>query len=645
MFYYEIIVNAASYQGKEVLTYGSSQRLAVGSIVHVALKSALVLGVVSGQAPKPPFTTKTVEKVFDIPPLPSELIELGLWLSNYYPTGMGLIGQQLLPKSLPNPVSLPDISKTHIPLTHSAAPPLTSEQQAVMDHIKRPDTYLLHGETGTGKTRVYTEIALRTLNSGRSAIILTPEIALTPQLARNFEMIFGDRVIVTHSKLTTAERRKAWLRILMSTHPLLVIGPRSALFSPLKSIGLIVLDESHEPSYKQEQSPHYLSGKVAAKLSSLHNATLILGSATPSVVDYYVATQKQKPILRMQQLARPNAYRPSSIHVIDLRKREHFTQKPHLSNELITAIDTSLRAGEQSLLFLNRRGTARVILCEHCGWQAMCSHCNIPLVYHGDGHFMQCHTCGLKYPGANSCPVCHSPKIILKSVGTKAIVDEVTTVFPHARIQRFDTDNRKSERIEQQYESIRHGDTDIIIGTQILAKGLDLPKLSVVGVVIADTGLQFPDYTADERTYQLLRQVIGRVGRGHRESTVIVQTYDPSNFVIQSAMGGSWDAFYQRELALREKFLFPPFCHLLKLTCRRASNTAARQKAEGLAEAINAKGLRVRIDGPSPPLHEKVDNKYQWQLILKSKQRGELLKVIEMLPSGWSFDIDPTNLL
>ena len=648
MFYYEVIVGNASYQGKKALTYGSADKLSVGAIVRVPLKRELVLGLVSRHAPRPEFATKAVDTVFELPPLPSQLVELATWLSAYYPAGLGSIGQQFLPRALPRVFScaVDEPQSSLDPLEPSVSlPPLTAEQKNVIAHINKPNTYTLHGETGSGKTRVYIELARRTLEDGRSVIVLTPEIALTPQLARNFHNVFGEHVIVTHSKLTESERRQIWLRTLTSRKPLLIIGPRSALFSPLKKIGLIIIDESHEPSYKQEQSPHYHTGKVAAKLAGLHRATLVLGSATPAIADYFLAAQKQKPVLRMRQLAQANSYRPPNIQIVNLRDRAHFTKKPHLSDELLAAIEKSLQAGEQSLLFLNRRGTARAILCEQCGWQAMCEHCNLPLTYHGDSHTMRCHTCGRVQPAVNSCPVCHNPNIVLKSIGTKAIVDEVTAAFPQIKIQRFDTDNKKTERIEQHYEAIRSGKVDILIGTQILAKGLDLPKLSVVGVIVADTSLYFPDYTADERTYQLLRQVIGRVGRGHRNSTVIVQTYDPDNLVVQAATQNRWNEFYKRELSMREKFLFPPYCHLLKLTCRRANSNAARQKAEKLVAIIKDAGLRVRIDGPTPSAHEKVGSKYQWQLVLKSKQRTELLNAIELLPSGWSYDIDPLNLL
>ncbi len=613
--------------------------------MQVALRNVSVLGFVSRSVPKPVgFETKVIEKAFSIPPLPSVLVGLAPWLSAYYPAGLGVVGQQFLPRSLPlqsltpNP---PDECST----TDTELPPLTLEQRKVIERIQEPNTYLLHGETGSGKTRVYIELTRQTLQHGRSAIILTPEIALTPQLERSFKTVFRHQVVVTHSHLTESARRKIWLQILSAQEPLIVIGPRSALFSPLRNIGLIVMDESHEPSYKQEQSPHYLTSRVAAKLASLSNAVLVLGSATPTITDYFVATQRQKPILRMHAVAKTTTAKPSVVQIVDLRDRSHFTKKPHLSDKLIAVIKASLQVGEQSLLFLNRRGTARLIICEQCGWQAACKHCNLPLTYHGDDHAMRCHTCGRSWPAISSCPTCHSSNVLFRSIGTKAIYNEVSATFPEARIQRFDADNKKSERIEQHYEAVRSGQVDILIGTQILAKGLDLPNLSVVGVIAADTSLYFPDYTASERTYQLLRQVIGRVGRGHRDGHVIIQTYTPENNVIQAAANSQWSNFYEQELSERKQFLFPPFCHLLKLTYQLTSNAAAEQKAKKFVELLRATGIRVKIEGPAPSTHEKVNGKYEWQIVLKATQRSELLKAIAILPSGWSYDLDPINLL
>lgn len=645
MYYYEVIVNSLSYRGRTLLTYQYGQKLAAGNIVNVQLRNTPALGIVVHTVPKPKFVTKPVTSVVDTPPLPLQLLKLALWLSDYYPSGLGSIGQQFLPKTLSNTTILVGQTNATVPHLIEKLPPLTHDQQAVVSKISGPGTYTIHGETGTGKTRVYIELAQRTLVAGKSVIILTPEISLTPQLEKNFRAAFGDLVIVTHSRLTEKERRTIWIKVLTSPVPLLIIGPRSALFIPLKDIGLVVIDESHEPSYKQEQSPHYLTTKVAAKLAELHQAVLLLGSATPSISDYFMAQQKDKPILRMTKIAQANAFKPPHIEIVDLRNRSDFSKSPYLSDKLLSVIDQSLRTGEQTLLFLNRRGTARIILCDKCGWQAICEHCNLPLTYHGDSHNLRCHTCGRTTPAISYCPICNNPKIVLKSIGTKAIVENISSIFPSARVMRFDTDNKKSERIEQHYTSIVGGNIDIIIGTQILAKGLDFPKLSVVGVVIADTSLNFPDYTADERTYQLLRQVIGRVGRGHRESNVILQTYDPNNFIIQAAANNSWEAFFEHEIAIRKKFLFPPYCFVLKLSCRRTSSKASQKKAEDFADLIRGKGLHIIIDGPSPSLHEKIGTKYQWQLIIKAKQRSELLKIIDVLPPDWAYDIDPLNLL
>lgn len=645
MSYYEVIVNSPSYRGKDFLTYHCEHKLSAGKIVTVQLRNSPALGIVVHEVPKPTFITKPITSILDLPALPSQLVQLAIWISSYYPTGLGSIGQQFLPKSLINTTHTNADFVVKTPYITGNLPPLTADQKKVIDSIDKPDTYTLHGETGTGKTRVYIELAQRTLESGRSVIILTPEISLTPQLAKNFKATFGDQVLVTHSRLTEKKRRLIWLQAITSSQPLLIIGPRSALFTPLNNLGLIVIDESHEPSYKQEQSPHYLTPKVAAKLAAFYQAVLVLGSATPSISDYFVALERKKPILRMIKLAQPNTFKPPSIDIVDLRNRSNFSKSAYISDKLISLIDRSLHSGEQSLLFLNRRGTARVVLCDQCGWQALCDHCNLPLTYHGDTYTVRCHTCGLSRPAISYCPVCKNPKVVLKSVGTKAIVDNLSSLFPGARIQRFDTDNKKSERIEQHYTEILNGNIDIIVGTQVLAKGLDLPKLAAVGVVNADTSLNFPDYTADERTYQLLRQVIGRVGRGHRESNVVIQTYDPSNFIVQAAASSSWDSYYQREIAIRRKYLFPPFCFVLKLTCRRASSTTARSKAERFAKIIKDMGVRVMVDGPSPSLHEKVGDQYQWQIIVKAKQRGELIKIIENTPTDWSYDIDPLNLL
>jgi primosomal protein N' (replication factor Y) len=564
------------------------------------------------------------------------------WMRLYYPGPNGVLTGQFLPKQLPKkPVEIPTLS----PIKPIELPSLTQDQATALRSIGAQGLHLLHGNTGTGKTRVYIELARQSIASGKSAIILTPEIGLTSQLADDFTQIFGNRVVVVHSQLTDVTRQRIWLRLLKQTEPVILLGPRSALFSPLGQVGLIVIDESHETAYKQDQAPYYHATTVAAKLASLHACPVVLGSATPLVTDYYMAEQKRRPIVRMLQTASTSGSKKSSVSVVDLRDRSLFTKKSYLSDMLIDATRQAIERGEQTLLFLNRRGTARIVFCEQCGWQSSCPHCDTPLIYHGDSHLMRCHTCGYTASAPASCPSCHSASVTFKSIGTKAVVDQVSRLFPDAKIQRFDTDNKKDERIEQHYQSVKDGNIDIIVGTQTLAKGLDLPKLSVVGVLLADTSLSFPDFSAQERTYQLLAQVLGRVGRGHRASRAIIQTYNPQSPLLHSILAKDWTTFYTAELVERRTFMFPPYCFLLKLVCRRATANSAQQAASMLATKLKSSGLPILIEGPAPAFHEKIQNKYQWQLIVKAKNRDLLIAIIRDLPNGWSHDIDPMNLL
>lgn len=641
MHYVEVIVASAAYHGSEPLTYSSDTSVKQGSIVEVPLRNETVLGIVVKNVQRPSFTVKPIIRKSEVPSLPSASLLLMQWIRAYYPSPLGVIAQLFLPRYLPKkPVEVLPVANTKA----DSLPPLTAEQKAAVETVHEAKTYLLHGDTGTGKTRVYIELARQSIASGRSVIILTPEIGLTSQLEQDFNEAFRDRVVVIHSQLTEVTRQRIWLSILKQPEPLIIVGPRSALFMPLRKIGLIVIDEAHETAYKQDQAPYYHASRVAAKLSALHEAPLVLGTATPLVSDYFVAQAKGLPIIRMKQTAIDSTAQ-KSISVVDLRNRAKFTKKSYLSDELIKAMIDNLGKGEQTLLFLNRRGTARVIFCEQCSWQASCPHCDLPLVYHGDTHTMRCHSCNYTAQSPVSCPNCHNASVVFKSIGTKAIVDEVARLLPDARTMRFDTDNKKHERVEQHYDAIKKGDVDILVGTQTLAKGLDLPRLSLVGVVMADASLYFPDFSAQERTYQLLAQVFGRVGRGHRDSRIIVQTYNPESPLLSSVIQRDWETFYKNEIAERDQFMFPPFCYLLTLTCRRASIAGVQKTSEAFAQKLRSSALKIQVEGPAPAFHEKIQNKYQWQLVIKAKQRDELLRVIELLPSGWSYDIDPLNLL
>lgn len=644
MYYYHVWVRSNRYHGKEALTYNAEVRLESGALVEVELQKERVMGLVVGTTSKPRFATKPLLHIYDAPPLPSHLLQTAVWLQSYYPAPLGVVTQQIVPghysqrqmqheplKNAPEPVT-------------DALPALNEEQRAALTALQAPGTHVLHGKTGTGKTRLYIELALQAIASGKSAIVLTPEISLTSQLAANFSAVFGERVLVLHSGQAPAERRQLWLQILTAREPLVVIGPRSALFTPVRRLGLVVLDESHESAYKQEQAPNYHASRVAGYMARLTGARLVLGSATPLVTDYYLAEQKGSPIIVLQHLARGETV-ATKTHIIDMKDRDQFSRSHFISQPLIAAVQAALQRSEQSLLYLNRRGTARIVLCENCGWQASCPHCDTPLTYHGDTHTLRCHSCDCHDRAPASCPECGHPSIIYKTAGTKAIVEEVTRLFPQARIARFDTDNVKAERFEQHYEAVANGDVDILVGTQLLAKGLDLPRLSTLGVLLADTSLYLPDFSAQERTYQLLNQVLGRVGRGHVAGHAFIQTYNPEHPLFAQAIAGDYEAFYKAELANRKQFGFPPFYFMLKLTCRRASLRAAEKAATDFKQQLLADYPRVKVEGPAPAFYEKFQGKHQWQLILKASERSELVKIIGTLPANWSYDIDPIDLL
>jgi primosomal protein N' (replication factor Y) len=614
--------------------------------VQVPLQSKQVIGIVKKEVTKPNFDAKPLSELQEIIRIPSELLELLEWLRTYYPAPLGQITSLFVPSNLSQKGRLKPNTK-ELKVRIPELPPLTKEQSDSIDQIirSRERSFLLHGDTGTGKTRVYLELAKQTLGNNQSVIILTPEIGLTPQLVEFFSGQFPDQTVVMHSNLTPARRRMNWLEISQSSQPLIVIGPRSALFSPLKNLGLIVVDEAHDQAYKQEQSPHYQTTRVAAQLAKLHNSKLILGGATPNVTDYYAFKNKGLPIIRMTTPAISSDLSESEIQVVSIKERDNFTRSVWLSNQMLDKIQDSLANKKQSLVFLNRRGSARVVMCQNCGWQALCPRCDIPLTYHGDKHSLRCHTCGYGSSSPSSCPTCHATEILYKSVGTKAITDELSRHFPEAQIARFDSDNLVSEQLDKHHDAIQNGKIDILVGTQLLTKGLDLPKLAVVGVVTADTALTFPDYTAEEIAFQQISQIIGRVGRGHVAGSVVIQTYYPENSSLNAAVNKNYSLFYEQQILERKKFLFPPFSYVLKLSCGRKSVNSAKNTCENLHTFIESLPLSVKVIGPAPSFREKQNDLYYWQLIIKSKKRDQLTAIIKQLPNQINYDIDPNNLL
>lgn len=648
MYFYEVAPASRQYHGSNLLTYSSETALLPGDIIVVKIRSRSSLAFVVKAVTKPDFKTAPIAETLNRR-LPATHLKLFNWLLEYYPAPLGTIAQLFLPLNAAKDYAAGKPIKAES-RTVVSPPALTAEQVRAIDVIDQTaNTVMLHGDTGTGKTRVYIEATLKALASGKSVLVLVPEIALSPQIVASFKKHIDAPIHVTHSGLTPVQRRKAWQAINDSIEPQIVIGPRSAMFTPLSNVGLIVIDEFHEPAYKQDQAPYYQTLRVVSQLARLHEAKLIMGSATPPVAEYYVAEHKNIPIVRMQEKAvkaGDNKLNKLNTLMVNLKDDGQRTKYPLISSSLIDAIKTTLNRHEQSLLFLNKRGSARMILCQNCGWHATCPNCDLPLTYHGDTHRLQCHTCGYNQSAMSICPSCSSYDIIFKSPGTKAIVDAVQYIFPEAKIARFDKDNLKAERLDVRHEEVVSGDIDILIGTQMLAKGHDLPRLGLVGILLAENELQFPDYTSSERSYQLMHQLIGRVGRGHRAGTVVVQTYDPDNLAVKTALREqTWDNFYQAQIKERQLFGFPPFYYMMKIEISRARPASVATGCDQIINFIRDSRAPVEIIGPSPSFIEKRSNTYNWQIIVKAKRRNVLTHLATTIPVKCTINLDPSNLL
>lgn len=632
---------------ESAFTYASETELAIGSLVAVEVGRQTMAGVVMMPVEQPTFAVKPIQRTLSPAPLPLPLVQTAQWMSQYYATHLATVWQTVLPRGLLKQRRTRPAPQPTTKVRARTAYQLTADQATALDTITSmsPGTALLHGVTGSGKTLVYIEAARRVQADGLSVIVLVPEIALTTQLIDQFSAHFRT-VVVAHSRQTEAERHQAWRRVIQADGPVVVIGPRSALFMPVQQLGLIVIDECHEPSFKQEQSPRYSALRVATILAQQHQAKVILGSATPSVSDYFFAQKTNRPIITMAHPARAQTVKPS-ISLVDMTKRQQFCQHHFLSDPLLQAIKATLDAGRQVLLFHNRRGTATITLCRQCGWSAGCPRCFVPLTLHADHHQLICHICGFTSHVPTSCPECHQADVLHKGLGTKRIETAIRQLFPHKTIARFDADTPPSETADRRYAELYNGSIDIIIGTQVIAKGFDLPQLRTVGIVQADTGLDLPDFAAAERTFQLLAQAVGRVGRSRHPTQVIVQSYQPHHPAIRDGISQRYQNFFQRTIAQRQATNFPPFVHLLQLTCVYKTERSAISQAQKLAATLRSQAADgVEILGPTPAFYERVRDTYRWQLLIKSPQRHQLIALLQHLPpTHWQFELDPTSLL
>jgi primosomal protein N' (replication factor Y) len=534
-------------------------------------------------------------------------------------------------------------------------PTLTPEQQVAWAGIEAElrrrigRTQVIFGVTGSGKTELYLRAIAATLRQGKQAMYLLPEIALTTHIAHRVRERFPGRVAVLHSGLAMGARQEAWDQIASGEKPV-VVGARSALFASAPDLGLIILDEEHDPSYKQDVDPRYDARTAAEEIARRTGAVLILGSATPRTETLWRAKSGESDVYRLHKRAVATAPDLPPVHVVDLRLELQAGHTSLISRPLQDAMHAALGRGEQSMLLLNRRGMATVVLCRSCGLARICPNCSIPLVYHEDRGALICHRCDHRERPARECPVCAGP-LDYFGAGTQRVEAEVKRLFSGARVTRWDHDvARRRGGNAAILQAIENREVDIIIGTQLIAKGLDLPYVTTVGITNADIGLHFPDFRSGERTFQLITQMAGRAGRRTPGSSVIVQTYSPDHYVLRAAANHDVEQFFEHEIRFREEFRYPPFVRMIRYLVRGATDDDCAMEADHLVRALGrharAVGAEIEIVGPAPAFISRVRGEQQWHVIVKAAPDG-IERMLNGLPHppGWAVDVDPVSLL
>jgi primosomal protein N' (replication factor Y) len=524
---------------------------------------------------------------------------------------------------------------------------LTPTQTEVLAQISTATKpVLLFGVTASGKTEIYLRLVEEALKKGQSSIILVPEIALTPQTIKRFADRFGeDSLAVIHSKIKGGVKFDTWQQIMTGSKKV-IIGARSALFAPVRNLGVIVIDEEHDSSYKQDSTPRYHATFVAEHMARLHKAKLVLGSATPRLESYYKS--QIGDYLRVEMKAPVfQAKKKKLIQVVDMTAEVRSGNKTFFSELLTLGLKYSLANKEQSLLFLNRRGSRTMAFCLDCGHTVNCPQCDIPLIYHRKSdtgeHKMKCHHCGFEQQALLACPACLSPRLKYYGLGTEQVETELRTLFPQARIVRFDKDTVKTaDDYHRLYHQIANHEADIIVGTQMIAKGWDLPKLNLVGLVMADTGFNFPDFHTYERMFSLIVQVIGRSGRRQDPARVIIQTHNPDNPVLLAAIEEDYEGFAKDELARRKDLDWPPFVQVVRLMKSSANATKLRENADKLCEKIKKMIPDAEVNC-SPAFFSRLRGEYRYQILIRGEEINKKLVPKEL--EDWTIDVDPMSML
>lgn len=684
--FYEVMPTEVYRSGGGALTYSSDLTLQPGQIVLIPLGRKVVTGIIWKKVPKVDFPTKPITKLLCPFPIPKHLLKSISWLSEYYLSPLPLTANLMVPAGIAAKTALKSISpenkntpKSPLEASEHALPQkslttkhkpntclpelsdasrtqsgtklpkisLNSAQKVALKELQsiRSSTRLLRGITGSGKTNIYLSLAYDILTKGQSVTLLVPEIALTSQLVQIFERTFGSQVILMHSRQTMSERRRIWLEIISNNSPRVIIGPRSALLAPLHNLGLIIIDEAHESAYYQENPPRYSALRLASFIASTRKIPCILGTATPNLFDYHLA-KTHHSLIELTQKAKTTAIN-HHITIIDLKNRDNFTKNRYFSTPLLTAIEKNIQAKHQTLIFHNRRGSAPLTLCENCGWQALCPECFLPMTLHTDNYTLVCHVCGHSEKVPTSCPDCGHPEVIHKGFGTKLLESELKIIFPTAKIARFDGDNTKDDDLANLYNEVKAGEIDILIGTQTLARGLDLPHLATVGIIQADAGLALPDFASEERTFELLTQVIGRVGRGHLDKAeVFVQSFQPDHPVIRTAIQADYPKFADFLLHKRHEQQMPPFTYLARLSVTYKTERTTLAKIRQAYTALS-QNRTLDISPPMPAFHERTGRGFTWQIVIKSSSREQLRQALVPYAgtNGFTLVLDPPSLL
>jgi len=629
----------------------------VGQRVRVPFGRRSVTGFVCALDQAPAVVAlRPIEAVVDAEPvLPAVLVEMAVFVAGYYLVPLDEVIRAAIPPRVRLAAKRPGTRRRRSRILAATAGPavaplaLEPAQQAAMERIavslrrQESEVFLLHGVTGSGKTEVYLALLDQVLRDGGQALALIPEIALTPQTVVRFGARFPGRLAVLHSGLTEAERAAEWWRIRRGEADI-VIGPRAAVFAPLNRLRLIVIDEEEASAFKQERIPRYHAPTVARWLAQRTRSVLVLGSATPSIVTYARAVAGKDRLLELPHRVMGRSLPP--VTIVDMRREIQAQRFSPLSQALQEGIAGSLRNRQQCILFLNRRGLATFVLCRDCGRVRECPHCSVALVYHASLTRLQCHYCGSEEPLPRRCPECGSRYIKSFGVGTERIEQEVLKLFPGVRVARLDRDVMKTaEAADLVFERMVRHDADILVGTQLVAKGLDLPEVTTVGVVNADTSLHFPDYRSSERTFSLLTQVAGRAGRGPSPSEVFIQTYTPDHPAIRHARYHDYRGFFREELELRRAYRFPPFTELILATYshrdEKRAEAESRTAVEHLSATIGLLNLGdIEVLGPSPAFLYRLKDEFRFEVTIRGR---DLHRLADRVPRGrgWSLDVDP----